>query len=146
MNTKAFFPCGGGSNLILGTGRKNQTIIFNTCISFEKKKLEWKNFYRKKNLSEKKLVGKTIFVRRIIGKKFYQKKNYWKIFLSESGGCDKCDLIYIFVYQMGRLCGGAHEISDIKVPLFLHGWWCGWCDGKKWGEWWVGGGGDGGVC
>ena len=27
----------------------------------------------------------------------------------------------IFVYQMGRLCGG-HEISGIKVPLFLHGW------------------------
>ena len=24
MNTKAFFPCGGGSNLILGIGRKNQ--------------------------------------------------------------------------------------------------------------------------
>ena len=37
MNTKAFFPCGGGSNLILGTGRKNRTIIFNTCIIFEKK-------------------------------------------------------------------------------------------------------------
>ena len=36
VNTKAFFPCGGGSNLILGTGRKNQTIIFNTCIIFEK--------------------------------------------------------------------------------------------------------------
>ena len=23
MNTKAFFPCGGGSNLILGTGMEN---------------------------------------------------------------------------------------------------------------------------
>ena len=28
----------------------------------------------------------------------------------------------IFVYQMGRLCGGAHEISGIKAPIFLHGW------------------------
>ena len=62
MNTKAFFPCGGESNLILGTGMENQ----------------------------------------------------------------------IFVYQMGRLCGGAHEISSIKAPLFLHsgvgvvgGWCCG---------------------
>ena len=27
-----------------------------------------------------------------------------------------------FVYQMGRLCGGAHEISGIKAPIFLHGW------------------------
>ena len=36
MNTKAFFPCGGGSNLILGTDRKNQTIIINICIIFEK--------------------------------------------------------------------------------------------------------------
>ena len=31
---------------------------------------------------------------------------------------------------MGRLCGGAHEISGIKAPNFLHGW--------------VGGGGVGG--
>ena len=23
---------------------------------------------------------------------------------------------------MGRLCEGAHEISDIKAPIFLHGW------------------------
>ena len=52
MNTKAFFPCGGGSNLILGTGTENQ----------------------------------------------------------------------IFVYRMGRLCGGAHEISGIEAPLFLCGW------------------------
>ena len=26
------------------------------------------------------------------------------------------------VYRMGRLCGGAHEISGIKAPIFLHGW------------------------
>ena len=26
------------------------------------------------------------------------------------------------VYQMGRLCGGAHEISGIKAPIFLRGW------------------------
>ena len=50
--------------------------------------------------------------------------------------------IFLFVvYQMGRLCGGAHEISGIKVPLFLCGgmgeWWGG--DG------WVGCGGCGGV-
>ena len=36
----------------------------------------------------------------------------------------------IFIYQMGRLCGGAHEISGIKAQIFLHGW--------------VGGGGSGG--
>ena len=23
---------------------------------------------------------------------------------------------------MGRLCGGAHEISGIKAPIFFHGW------------------------
>ena len=27
MNTKALFPCGGGSNLILGTGMENQIFI-----------------------------------------------------------------------------------------------------------------------
>ena len=51
MSIKAFFPCGGGSNLILGIGTEN----------------------------------------------------------------------HIFVYQMGRLCGGAHEISGIKAPIFLRG-------------------------
>ena len=27
MNTKAFFPCGRGSNLILGTGTENQIFV-----------------------------------------------------------------------------------------------------------------------
>ena len=35
---------------------------------------------------------------------------------------------------MGRPCGGAHEISGIKAPLFLHGWVVGGFLG------WVGGG------
>ena len=30
MNTKAFFPCGGGSNLILGTGTENQILFLIT--------------------------------------------------------------------------------------------------------------------
>ena len=30
MNTKAFFPCGGGSNLILGTGTENQIFFLRT--------------------------------------------------------------------------------------------------------------------
>ena len=44
-------------------------------------------------------------------------------------------LVYFFiqliVYRMGRLCGGAHEISGIKAPLFLSG---GWLEGS-WGGW-----------
>ena len=49
---------------------------------------------------------------------------------------------------MGRLCGGAHEISDIKAPLFLHGGWLegswgGWMGGWWW-DGWLGGGGVGG--
>ena len=28
MNTKVFFPCRGGSNLILGTGRGNQVFVY----------------------------------------------------------------------------------------------------------------------
>ena len=74
MNTKAFFPCGGGSYLILGTGRKNRTVIFNACIIFEEKKLEWKNFYQKKYLSEKNLLGKQFLSEKIaLGKKFVGK-------------------------------------------------------------------------
>ena len=45
---------------------------------------------------------------------------------------------------MGRLCGGAHEISGIKAPIFLRGWvvggflrWVGGLDGG------MGGGGVG---
>ena len=30
MNTKALFPCGGGSNLILGTGIENQILFLRT--------------------------------------------------------------------------------------------------------------------
>ena len=30
MSTKAFFPCGGGSNLILGTGTENQILFLIT--------------------------------------------------------------------------------------------------------------------
>ena len=30
MTTKAFFPCGGGSNLILGIGMENQIFILIT--------------------------------------------------------------------------------------------------------------------
>ena len=66
MNTKAFFPCGGGSNLILGTGRKNQTIIFNTCIIFEEKKIRMEKFYQKKKLSEENLLGKQFLSEKIL--------------------------------------------------------------------------------
>ena len=55
---------------------------------------------------------------------------------------------------MGRLCGGAHEISGIKAPLFLHEWSGGWWDRDGGGGGgvgvvggvgvWVGGGGVGG--
>ena len=30
MNTKVFFPCGGGLNLILGTGIENQIFFLRT--------------------------------------------------------------------------------------------------------------------
>ena len=41
----------------------------------------------------------------------------------------------LIVYQMGRLCGGAHEISGIKAPIFLRGW----VGGGWWDQlWWVG--------
>ena len=54
MNTKPFFHCGGGSNLILGTGRKNQTIIFNICIIFEKK-IRMEKFLLEKNICQIKI-------------------------------------------------------------------------------------------
>ena len=45
-------------------------------------------------------------------------------------------ILHIFVYQMVRLCGGAHEISGIKAPLFLHAWVVGWDGvGLGWVEW-----------
>ena len=41
---------------------------------------------------------------------------------------------------MGRLCGGAHEISGIKAPIFLCGEWWGGVGGGGGAEWWRGGG------
>ena len=35
MSTKAFFPCGGRSNLILGTGMDNQIFILRTQVSIK---------------------------------------------------------------------------------------------------------------
>ena len=35
MNTKAFFPCGGGSNLILGIGTENQIFILITPVTIK---------------------------------------------------------------------------------------------------------------
>ena len=35
MNTKAFFPCGGGSNLILGTGIENQVFFLRTPVAIK---------------------------------------------------------------------------------------------------------------
>ena len=35
MNTKAFFPCGGGSNLILGTGSESQIIFLKSPLAFK---------------------------------------------------------------------------------------------------------------
>ena len=48
---------------------------------------------------------------------------------------------YDIFYRMGRLCGGAHELSGIKAPIFLHGWVVG--GGVSGGR--VGGGGVGVV-
>ena len=74
MNTKAFFPCWGGSNLNLGRGRKNQTVMFNTCIGFGKKNKNGKIFMGKKFV-RKKLVEKTIFVRKnFVRKNFFGEK------------------------------------------------------------------------
>ena len=39
MNTKAPFPSGGGSNLILGTGTENQIIILRTVFSSNSQKM-----------------------------------------------------------------------------------------------------------
>ena len=52
---------------------------------------------------------------------------------------------FLIVYQMGRLCGGAHEISGIKAQIFLREWVRGGGSGGGVGR---GGGsrvGDGGV-
>ena len=35
MNTKAFFPCGGGSNLISGIGTENQIFFLRTSATIK---------------------------------------------------------------------------------------------------------------
>ena len=50
MNTKALFPCGGWSNLILGTGTENQIFILRTpaSINFFHQIIKNLHFYVKK--------------------------------------------------------------------------------------------------
>ena len=74
MNIKAFFPCGGGSNLILGTGSKNQIFFLRTPVDvnfFHKiiKKLLWhkkKNHYPPRWISITHIWSPTLFPRGII--------------------------------------------------------------------------------
>ena len=35
MTTKVLFPCGGGSNLILGTGTENEIFILRTPVAIK---------------------------------------------------------------------------------------------------------------
>ena len=61
--------------------------------------------------------------------------------LGLAGVCDFYDVYFgpIIVYQMGRLCGGAHEISGIRPQFFsVGGGLIGWVV-VGWG--WVGRGG-----
>ena len=51
----------------------------------------------------------------------------------------------IFVYQMDRLCGGAHEISGIPAPLWLCGRWLEVHEVVEWVGVGVSGGGVGGM-
>ena len=69
MSTKAFFPCGGGSNLILGTGTEHQILFLITpaAINFFQQILKNYHFGVKKksflthmNLYEPYMVPYTI--------------------------------------------------------------------------------------
>ena len=52
MTTKAFFPCGGGSNLILGTGIENQIFFLRTPATVKcfHQIVEKLHFYEKKKI------------------------------------------------------------------------------------------------
>ena len=75
MNIKVFFPCGGGSNLILGTGIENQIFFLGTPATFKffhqivrrwhfcKKK---KNHYPSRCISITFIWSPTLFPRGII--------------------------------------------------------------------------------
>ena len=74
MSTKAFFPCGGGSNLILGTGMENQIFILRTpaAIKFFHQILKnchfgvkKKNHYPCRWICMTHIKGPTLFPRRI---------------------------------------------------------------------------------
>ena len=75
MNTKAFFPCGGGSNLILGTGSENQIFFLRTSADVNffyqivKKMTLWhkkKNHYPPRWISITLIWSPTLFPRGII--------------------------------------------------------------------------------
>ena len=49
MNTKAFFPCAGGSNLILGIGRENQIFLLRKKLNITWKMIKYWSFWKKFN-------------------------------------------------------------------------------------------------
>ena len=115
---QSIFPLWGGSNFILGTGRNNQAIIFNTCIIFEKK-IRMEKFLLEKKNCQKKLVGKSIFVRKnFVRKNFFGKKFCWKII------CQKKK-----TYWENNSCKGINLLETnfigkkIIRKFFIRKWW-----------------------
>ena len=56
MNTKAFFPCGEGSNLILGIGRENQIFLLKTLAAVKFFSLNSWNFSATVHPTRKNLI------------------------------------------------------------------------------------------
>ena len=87
MNTKALFPCGGGSNLILGTGTENQIFILRTpaTIKFFHQILKNCHFGVKKNHYPPRCIcmtdiwSSTLFPRGIM---IFQGFPYWEKFVN----------------------------------------------------------------
>ena len=52
MNAKAFFPCGGGSNLILGISRENQSFLKTPAtVKFFSQNCQKMTFWCKKSIT-----------------------------------------------------------------------------------------------
>ena len=164
MNTNAFFPCQERLNLILETGRESHFFPMNSshCQLFSpncQKAHFGKNKYHYPPRWNPYMVCHTMHKGSFNFPWSTNKINFLMKFPHLEKIVDLMkDLKYehqsifpwgvrvklnfrdryrnhIFVYQIGTLCEGAHEISGIPAPLCLCGWVIGGFMG--WVMWWV---------
>ena len=87
-------------------------------------------------LSEKKLVGKTNFVRKnLLGKILSEKKIMGNFFYQKVVGVTSMTEFALLSTEWVDYVEEPMKNQTKGPHFFSMGGWCGWCTGKEWDEW-----------